>query len=99
MTFDPPAQAFTRGTLMAPVPSSEGEVMRSSRGLVVLAAAVALVAAACGGSGGSAKGGAAKSSLPACPTGAIAKAAKPVHIVMWHSMTRANEDEIGRAHV
>jgi sn-glycerol 3-phosphate transport system substrate-binding protein len=70
--------------------------MRSSRGLVVLAAAVALLATACGGSGESAKGGAAEGSLPACPTGAIAKAAKPVHIVMWHSMTRANEDELNR---
>src|SRR5690348_8668994 len=28
---------------------------------------------------------------PACPLSALAKAAKPVQITMWHSMTRENQ--------
>ncbi|HEX2850612.1 MAG TPA: ABC transporter substrate-binding protein [Acidimicrobiales bacterium] len=53
-----------------------------------------LVLAACGGGGGGSKGSptAKPSDLPACPLGAIAKAAsKPVTITMWHSMSMANE--------
>jgi sn-glycerol 3-phosphate transport system substrate-binding protein len=72
--------------------------MRSSKPVVVLVAVVALVATACGGGGSSAKSGTgpSKSSLPKCPLGAIDTATKPVRIVMWHSMARANEDELKR---
>ncbi len=69
-----------------------------SKPVFVVAAAVALVAAACGGGGGSktspTTGAGKTAALPPCPIGSIAKAAKPVHLVFWHSMTRANEDEL-----
>lgn len=72
--------------------------MRSKLVLAV-SLAVALVAAACGGGGGGGGNNAGKTSpstgsRPACPIGSIAKAAKPVKLVVWHSMTRANEEEL-----
>jgi len=58
-------------------------------------AALVLGLAACGGGGG---GGNEKSAPEAgdCPVDALAKAQGPVDIVMWHAMTRANEDELKR---
>jgi len=73
-----------------------------SKSVLVLAAAVALVASACGGGGGgggtktTGTAGPGKAALAACPIGSVVKAAKPVRIVMWHSMTRANEEELKR---
>lgn len=70
--------------------------------LAVLAVAVSLAVAACGGgdstSGGGGGGGNGNGNggdLPECPIGAIDEAGeKPVNIVFWHSMTRANEDAL-----
>jgi sn-glycerol 3-phosphate transport system substrate-binding protein len=70
-----------------------------TKSVLVLAAVVALIATACGGGGGGKKAtgtGPAKGSVPACPVGSITKAAKPVSLLMWHSMTRANEEELKR---
>ncbi len=73
---------------------------RVRRGVVAVALAV-LVAAlglvACGGGDGKSEGegGGAKSSAD-CPVDALAKAQAPVDIVMWHAMTRANEEELKR---
>jgi sn-glycerol 3-phosphate transport system substrate-binding protein len=69
-----------------------------SKPLLVVALTFAVVAASCGG-GGSKKAtgtGPSKGSLPACPIGSIAKAQKPVRLVMWHSMNRANEEALKR---
>ena len=75
--------------------------------LAVLGLTAALALAACGGgdddnaggndgSGGTGgDGGNGKTDLPACPLGAIDKAAsKPVKITFWHAMTRANEETL-----
>jgi sn-glycerol 3-phosphate transport system substrate-binding protein len=71
--------------------------LRRSKLALVLTTALTLVASACGGGGSSAKStGPDKSSLPACPVNALDKATKPVHIVFWHAMARANEDELKR---
>ncbi|MDQ1521047.1 MAG: sn-glycerol 3-phosphate transport system substrate-binding protein [Actinomycetota bacterium] len=63
-------------------------------------AVLALVVAACGGGGGGSGGGDSaspatkKSTLPACPIGALDKATGRTTITMWHSMSRANGDTL-----
>src|SRR6476646_3729220 len=68
------------------------------RRLAVLATLPFLVLAGCGGSSGPKSGtsaGEVAGRARACPQDAIAKVAtKPVHLTMWHAMTRANEETL-----
>jgi sn-glycerol 3-phosphate transport system substrate-binding protein len=61
--------------------------------IAVPAVVAGLLLAACGGGGdGEEQGGTPSGN---CPIGAISKAgSKPVNIVLWHSMTQANEDAL-----
>jgi sn-glycerol 3-phosphate transport system substrate-binding protein len=69
-----------------------------SKSVLVLAAALVASACSAGGSGGKTtpKPSSGSVSLAACPIGSIGKATKPVPLVFWHSMTRANEEELKR---
>jgi sn-glycerol 3-phosphate transport system substrate-binding protein len=72
---------------------------RSRLSLLALGLAGALVLGACGGGSSGGGGGAtgpSKSDLPACPVNALSKAAKPVEVVFWHALTRANEETLQR---
>lgn len=75
--------------------------MAPHRSLPLRLAAVSLVVAvgagACSSSkrpGSTTPTAAARPSLPPCPLGSIAKAAKPVQITLWHALTRANEQTL-----
>ncbi len=69
---------------------------RSAAAFAAVGLSVALLAACGGGSSSSSNTTVPKASDLAaqCPVDALAKAAKPVHIVYWHAMTQANEDTL-----
>ena len=66
--------------------------------LAALFIVASLGAAACSSSkhpaGSTTPTSAGRPSLPPCPLGSIAKAAKPVQITLWHALTRANEQTL-----
>jgi len=65
------------------------------RALLCILVVASSAFAACGGSSGKGKAAnGASASLPACPLSALTSATKPVQVVYWHAMTRANEDEL-----
>jgi sn-glycerol 3-phosphate transport system substrate-binding protein len=68
---------------------SVGKRRRVGAALAVVGMALALVMPTGAGASASKQASAAK-----CPLGALKKAKQPVEITMWHSMNRANEDEL-----
>ncbi len=68
-------------------------------GSLAIAGVLALVLGACGGGSSGGSGSATTptsgaATLPACPLDALQQAKQPVEITYWHTMTRANEDEL-----